>query len=376
MKIRRKESDFKNDFMEVLNNNANLITVSAVALIVISGISIINNPANWFVPVISVLVLISLLFLFMNHRVFIKATVVFLMNIFFASIAFQTGMLLDAYHGGGFLWMSQILFSLFALLSYSYLTISGRSRWGTLAVSTITTFATTYIFGISGLGMPWSTLIGLIVGVVFFVFFYKYTGKTRYKKNTMPLNTVSKKLSVDLVKNFEELGWNATFIKTNNKKDDKNDLLHGNFLVWKDKAYVLYPVVMDRAFSDVGYKTRKIGYKGKNINPWLINIFFKSIPLWKSKGADIGLVLLDMRAENGKDNKVIGASLPDTKKKLPIGIFPTKDIAGNIKKVDDLITSLDAEMSIYVDNLTDKQKKSIARIGIIDEEDEKMTEKQ
>lgn len=362
----RSRPEFVDSIIEVLKTNGTLLTGIAVALIILTGLTLVNSPEQWWIIGAAVLLFGAIIFLFMNARVVIKIFVVSIINILMASESFKFGSAFDQYGIGGLIWMCGTFFTFFILIAYSYLTNSGASRWGSIGVSSVFGYVSTFLLSmVFELDVKISTCIGVIISGLIFTYLYKGTRKTRYSKSRMPANVFDEKIEEKLVKSAEESGWNITPLP------HKKDPTSGGFLIWDERAYYLYPIDMDSPFSNIGRKTFRLGYSKKDINPWLLNLAFKEPPLWRSRGANINVVLLDMNSKNGLDHKIIGVSLPDSKKKLPIGIFPSKIIkTEKDSKISALFDKIDLEMSPFTNDLNEKQKAALGRINKTEEDEE------
>lgn len=358
----KQRPEFIQSLSETFKGNGTLLTVAAVSLIIISGVSIVDNRDNWWVTVLSISGFFLLTFLFMNARVVLKASIVSLLTLLLASGAFEIGTVLDTYGIAGLVWLGQVLFIFFSMLAYSYATNSGRSRWGLLGTTQVVAFIFTYILLTVNVEPVLAILAGGVLGILIFTISYKFFGKTKFARKNMPENILSDELAETLISGFETNGWNATPLP------DKHD--GGGILVWKDYAYYLYPIKMSSPFGDMGRKTPKLSYEGKNVNPWLLNIAFNKIPLWRGRGADITLVLLDLNSKNGTIARTIGAGLPDTKKKLPVGVIPSSKTTKSAENVSKLIKNIEDTLLPFKNELTEKQKTALSRIGKVYEDDE------
>lgn len=403
MANKKNSSNFTDSIIEMIRDNGRLFTIFSIAIIVVSGIAIVENRDNWWILVIGVISVFAIFFLYMNARVFIKITVVALINLFLSTTAFQVGSFADQTGTGGLVWMSSTFFTFFTSLAISYGLTSAKSRWGTLGVSTILGFIVTYVLGVGGLNVSLSALIGSLLSIVSFVIFYKMGNKNKYLISEMPTNLLTEELEEKVLKVFTDNGWNATSLK-----DPEED--SGTILIWEDRGYVLYPVFLDEAFSSIETKrTTMLGYKENNVNPWLLNLVFTKLPIWKSRNANLNLILLDMNNNNGKIARVIGVNVPDTKRKIPVAIIPAKsllldktdqqdqDVVDekltnndsqstnkrlsnrqkhkqqkslkiNLRDPEDIITMIDSEMNPHTNSLNKKQKLAISRIGKIEED--------
>ena len=355
--------------LDTIKTNGSLLTVFAIALILVSGITLVDNPGNWWVSVLSVLAFCAIVFIFMNARVIIKVLFVGVLTLFLSTWGFQIGSIVEPRTGGGLVWMTSTLFCFFFLMSLSYLMASGVSRWGTIGIATTLGFASAYIMIAFRVPVIWSALLGIPVALMVFSFFYKLTRKTRFKTIDMPTNVLDDTLVETIIRGAELAGWESTVLR-----DDEES---GSVLVWRDRAYLLHPVRMDEAFGTIGRKNDSLGYKGKNINPWLLHLALKKAPLWRARGAQITPVLLDMRNKSGSRDKIriIGAGLPDTKKKLPVGLIKAKVLLSkNDEKTEDLLSIIDGELSPFVHPISDKQYLALARIGKTNKSDDELDE--
>lgn len=368
---RKQRSELTDSLIEVFQKNGRMLTISLVAIIIIGGISIIENRDSWWILIVGILAIAVIIFLFMNARVFIKIAVVSLLTLFMGTTAFQIGSFVDNLGTGGLVWMASTFFTFFALLAYSYATTSTKSRWSTLGVSIVFGFIATYIFSIGGINTTLSSGIGFVIAAIIFVLIYKTGKKNTFKESEMPQNELNDEISSSAVDLFTKSGWGATSLKDPNK--DK-----GTILVWEDKGYILYPVLLEEAFTSTETKRQAmLSYQENNINPWLLNLVFTKIPVWKSRNANLNLVLLDLNNRNGKKARVVGVNIPDSSKKIPVGIIPAKSLlSGNLKEADNIITMLDSEMAIHTRSLSNKQKIALSRIGKIAENSDDVNEKE
>lgn len=382
--------------IEVLQNNGKLFTIFSIAVILVSGISIIENRDNWWVLVAGLSALFLAVFLYMNARIFIKVVLVVALNVIMSLAAFQVGSFADMTSSGGVVWMAGVLFSFFSMLAISYALTSAKSRWGTIGLSSVLGFIITYTFGVGGLNISLAALIGSIASILIFLLFHRTGNKNKYSAQAMPTNLLTEPVNETIIEVFENNGWSATSLK-----DDKSDT--GTVLVWEDRGYVLYPVYMDESFTSVETKrTAMLAYKDNDINPWLLNLVFTKLPIWRSRNANLNLILLDLANNNGKRPRVIGVKMPDTKKPIPVGIIPAESLVKSSERVidpyvqidgkkvkpaknarekrqgmrnrvslkdpDDVITMIDAEMSLYTKPLKKKQKVALSRIGVMEED--------
>lgn len=359
---KNQRSVFMESLIEVFQKNGRILTIAAIAVVLVGGISIIENRDSWWVLVVGILGITITTLLFMNARIFIKIAIVSLINLFMGTTAFQIGSFVDNLGTGGLVWMASTFFTFFALLAYSYATISAKSRWNALGISTVLGFIMTYVFSIGGLNTTIASLVGIIVSSTSFFILYKTGKKNSFKKSEMPENLLNSKIERTIIDLFTKSGWNATSLK------DK-DLDEGTILVWEEKGYILYPISMEESFTSIETKrSSTLSYQDNNINPWLLDLVFSKIPVWKARNAHLNLVLLDLNNRNGKKARVIGVNIPDSSKKIPVGIIPAKSLlSGNLNEADNIITMLDSEMSVHTRDLSTKQKEALSQIGVAPE---------
>lgn len=360
MATKKERPEFVQSLLDTVQSNGTLLTGIACFLILFTGMTLVNNPSQWWIAVIAVLGFGAVIFLFTNARVIIKVAIVVIILSFTVTESFQYGSILDQFGAGGLVWMSVTLFTFFSLMAYSYATSSGASRWSSLAVATIIGYISTFSLGVAGFDVKISAIFGMLAAAITFIFLYKFTRKTRFSYEKMPTNLLLEKDSERILEAVELMGWEAAIIEGSGEGE-------GGIVVWKDYAYFLYPVKMNSPFSEIGKKKTKLGYEGKDLNPWLISVAFKEAPLWKSAGANITVALLDLDNMNGKADRVIGVGLPDTKKKIPVGVFPSNVIqtktSKTVENISKLIDRIDVELSPYSTLLTDKQKIALSRIN-------------
>lgn len=357
-KKERRTPEFVESFVDTLKQNGGMFTIFAVILICISGITLVENPSNWWVTVASLFAFFVTIFLYMNARVFIKVGIASVATILFSSFAFKIGSYADPNGTGGLVWMCAVLFLFFVCLAFSYLVSSGRSRWGSLIGTQIVAFGATYLTSVTLENVLLGTLAGLIIGLSHFFVIFKLSGASRFSKSGMPTNSLTEEFiaSVSIAANENAMD---SFVIAGRKPET------GSVVIWREKAYLLHPVVMDRAFTAVGRKADKLGYNRKNVNPWLINVSFQETPVWKSRGANIMTVLVDLKNANGNAPRVIGVSLPDTKRKLPVGILPGKMLqSNNPDKLRKAFELLEDEFGDFTKSITEKQNAALSRFGV------------
>lgn len=357
---RIKQSDFYTSLQEVVYTNSNLLVAFTTVLILVSGISVIDNLSRWWVPVLSLIALMTTVFMFMNFRVVIKGTVAVVMTAMLSSFAFTGGSLADPYGLGGVIWMGLVWALLFACLAWSYARQSGRSRWAVVMVTQMTSFLVSYSLVLSSVSVAISSVIGAVVGLLMFVIVYSVMGRNHFRAKNVPSNSMDDKLATTLVYSADFIGWNSALMP---EKDDK-----GSVLVWnEDHAYMIHPVLMSSPFGTIGRKSQRLSYNRKSITPWLNHLVYNKVPVWRSRGADITVILLDLNRRNGDKIRVISQPVPDSKKVIPVVIAPVSRVR-KPSKIAAILQDVDRMLADSKRILSYSQLKALSGIGDTGEE--------
>ena len=357
---RIKQSDFYTSLQEVVYTNSNLLVAFTAVLILVSGISVIDNPSRWWVPVLSLITLMTTVFMFMNFRVVIKGTVAIVMTAMLSSFAFTGGSLADPYGLGGVIWMGLVWALLFACLAWSYARQSGRSRWAVVMVTQMTSFLVSYSLVLSSVSVAISSVIGAVVGLVMFIIVYSVMGRNHFRAKNVPVNSMDDKLAATLADSADFIGWNSALMS---EKDDK-----GSVLVWnEDNAYMIHPVLMSSPFGTIGRKSQRLSYNRKSITPWLNHLVYNKVPVWRSRGADITVILLDLNRRNGDKIRVISQPVPDSKKVIPVVVAPVSRVR-KPNKIAAILQDVDKMLADSKRILSYSQLKALSGIGNTGEE--------
>jgi len=352
---RIKQSDFYTSLQEVVYTNSNLLVAFTTVLILVSGISVIDNPSRWWVPVLSLIALMTTVFMFMNFRVVIKGTVAVVMTAMLSSFAFTGGSLADPYGLGGVIWMGLVWALLFACLAWSYARQSGRSRWAVVMVTQMTSFLVSYSLVLSSVSVAISSAIGAVVGLLMFIVVYSVMGRNHFRAKNVPSNSMDDKLAATLVDSADFIGWNSALMP---EKDDK-----GSVLVWnEDHAYMIHPVLMSSPFGTIGRKSQRLSYNRKSITPWLNHLVYNKVPVWRSRGADITVILLDLNRRNGDKIRVISQPVPDSKKVIPVVVAPVSRVR-KPNKIAAILQNVDKMLADSKRILSYSQLKALSGIG-------------
>lgn len=338
---------FENDLKILLRENGTVLTALTSLVIIVTGLAIVNRPDRWWMSFIAILVLSITLLVFLNAKALIKGAIASMMALFTAAYGFKLGAQLDSTSNGGTFWMMSTFALFFGMLTLSYIIPSVKSRWNSVITILVLNFFTVLTFSSMTLRPAIASVsVGLGSLLVFF-FFYKYSPSNLYKKSDMP-NTEWKSMEQlnDIYEAALENGYGAEKIIKKNQV---------SLLLWSDDyAWNLIPITLATPFSVGGARLRKntLQYDSKNITPWLYSLVQKQTPTIRTRGANIMNILLDTRNTNGKEAKTIGVGIPDSKKKIPVGILPSKELLNNHRK---LFTKIESEYKDYNRKLTDKQ---------------------
>lgn len=299
--------------IEKIKEQGTLLTVSLVVLIITGGVLVIDRPDNWLNTIVFVLALLGLLAVFVNARVVIKSGITVLVAIFGAVFGFENGMSINPTGNLGAVWGVAFLALFFLLLTISYYVPSVYSRWTLIGISMIVSWAFIYISTAAFLN-SWGVLVGTIVGTLFFLLFYLFLPMRSLK--LMPENVLPKKHLTKLKKKLERNGYD--YIEFKERKSG------GYLLVWKANtphtAYVLYPIIVDQPFGNIGKKKRlRLSYKGKSINYWLLRVVSKIVDN-RYIGSGPLTVLWDFDGSVTKP-RVIGVEAPDYTAPIAVGLI-------------------------------------------------------
>lgn len=338
----------------LLSNQANLATAFIVALILFVGPAIVDRQANTLVIFFTVLSVFAIIFAYFNAKSLIKGAITFLVTILASSFALQVGSLLDPKYGSfGFTWMGSTIALTFMLLSISYLFLSNHSRWSCIMVSQLIMFTVIYMCAMSHVDLYVSLGIGLTSSIIYFVVIYFVLGHNKIKN--MPKIAIDKDNATAFCENVKE-HWNTVI-----QYDDQKT---GCIFVWNDNhIYALIPVLLKESLSFSGRRRcpKELMYQDAPLNSWLLYII-NSLPTYKTRGAPITPVLLDLSNTNGTTNKIIGAAIPDSNRVSIVGIVPAKNYYGKQESIE-LINSIDDMFATLVPKLKPKHIKALNKLG-------------
>lgn len=351
----------KEAILNYLKERQTLLTVFAIAIILIGGVQIVDNPDNWWVTPAFILGGLALVLIFLHAVIIIKAGLAFFVAIISFYISMLQGDIIDYELGfGGLIASTAVLCLFFLCLGLSYLIPSTKSRWTTLTLTLIIHQVFEYSLVLGLLDLYWGVGLAFGFALLFFFFYYSLKSWRAYRSDKMPDNIASDILTKNVQESFTTAGWEFRDLRRKGNQ--------GGYLVWKDKAFFLWPVQLLQDFQE--WNKMDLRYNDKSINPWLASIAEREIPAFRTRNADIMPVLLDINNANGSSGKVIGVSTPETKRKTPFGIFPTRELNSSRRKKTHIITNFtnrfdDEAFSLP---LNDKQKKALSKLNKKSEE--------
>lgn len=342
--------------LEAIKAHGTLFTVFSVLIVVIVGITLVNDPTKWWIALAVALGLSLFIFTVANGRVVLKAIGSIVVLLFSVAGATSLGANVS---GGGFLglvWPSAQIAIYLLALALSYAVYSGRGRWTYLGLMAVSQFAITsgfLLIGADGYVAVGGAALASIAG---FTAAYLFNGRTRVSAR-MPATGFSQELLEALVKGAEQMGKSVRIVPARKGIDS-------HLIVYDKRAVILYPIALEQAFGVLGRRGARLGYKNKDINPWLLRLSFFTSPSWKTRGASPALVLVDVNRKNGAEGKIIGVSLPDSKRRAAVGVQPAppsrkdRDDYGRRIIANSLRLMRDFELE-----LTDKQIESLSKVG-------------
>lgn len=355
--MRAVRGDGGNPLVEAIKRHGTLFTISVVGIVLILGYTLVSDPSKWWIALTVSLGLSAFLFIAANGRVVLKAIGSIFVLLFSVAGAASMGSLVSTVPIFGLTWpVAQIAVYLFAL-ALSYVVYSGRGRWTYLGLMAISQFALTSLLVIVNADPHLSMLVGAVVGLIGFALAYLLNGRTRVSR-AMPESSFSREFVEAIARGAEKLGVDFRVVPARRSIDS-------HLLVYGERAIILYPVELEQAFGAIGRRASKLGYRGKDINPWLLRLSFFTSPSWKSKGASPSLVLVDTGRKNGGEGKIIGVALPDSKRRAVVGIQPAPPIRKDRDSYGEkLISASFALMDDYSLELTGKQKLALSKVGL------------
>lgn len=308
----------RGDISSFVSRHATFLTWATVIGVVVVGTTIIDNPGQWWVAVLAVVLVFGSLFAIVNARALVKMLVSVVLMLIQAMWAFRIGSIAHPEDSTAALWLLATAVSFFGALTFSYWKPSRNSRWTWTTLSLLVAFAVT--FGMLTYALPGSlsVVVGVLAGWLMFGATYPGWLSRRKARNMPPLQA-----SDELLRNIGEAarphGWGV--VRGRKSK-------HGSsVLVWDDeKAFLLTTMAFKQKFGVGGGKRKQfLTYRGDDITSWLWNSLSELSPRQRMRGASPLLVILDSTNGNGRDPRVMGVSLPDSKAQLPVAVMSARE---------------------------------------------------
>lgn len=349
--------DFKDRAGEMLSRNSTILTGFLAAFIIFTGYTLLEMPESWYVPIIALGVALVLFMLFVEARGFFKQVGAILVTLVASAISFLMASIADPYTSAPLIWFSAYWIVFFGSAAMSYAIIRGRSRWGAIMFAEFAAFVAGYIALFGSLNINIAAISSGATGIAIFSLSYYLSGKSRFSSKNMPLNVTTEEVTDGVIDAADASDWFAR-----SYVNSKNGEAH--YLTWNEKAYLLVPVYMSEKFSLVGNRwSTGLGYNGRPINPWLVDLIYNKTPFWLSRSAPVMVVLLDLKNGNGREVRTIAASIPDSRHRVPVGVMPARDLLGSNSKRNDLLEKIDKEFAQHTRALTIKQLKTLSSIA-------------
>jgi len=343
---------FKSDVKDLAERNGNLFTGFIVTIILLSGITAVNDPSRWWVPIVSLSGIFIAIFLFFNARAIIKALFSLFILSYIISLFFQTGSVIDSTGQLSSVWVFSVLFFYTVSLSISYFFNTSSSRWISLILSEVFFFIISYTL-VTVIPYGWAIIISTLSSIGVFFMLYAKRPKDSFLKKKMPEYDAK---SIDLIiENVRKSGW--SFI-VDEKAKEKYVLAWGD-VDGETYAFSFYPVIFKQKFAASGIKKVYLSHQGRNVNPWLIGLSNKIIPSFRVKNAPIIPVIVDSKRVNDQVGKMIGVSLPDTRKRILFGVIPMKNKA-SVK--NNIIIDSVRDFKQFLIPLTPKHVKNLEKL--------------
>lgn len=350
-------SDIIKNARETVEQNGGLITAFVAILILFSGYAVIENPDAIPLVIIAVLGLFFAIFVLVNFGAVAKGIGSAVVTVFLAAGAFQLSWPLDPTGTGSVLWFTSIMLTYFVSLGISYTRVRGRSRWGAVTVATIGSFVIGYLTLAGTLNLLTTAIVTFGSGLGLFLLLYYLGRKSRVRSSEMPQNIAFEDLSKAIFDSADSSEWYARAFVDEVKHQ-------GHYLAWNERAYLLMPVRLASKFAlSPSRRSETLSHQGRSITPWLVDQLYNRVPTWKTKGADIMLVLLDLNNINGDRPRVIKVGLPDTRKHALVGIMPSATLLTGAKKRLKFLDTLDVQFGGHLDELSEKQLHALVNLG-------------
>jgi hypothetical protein len=209
------------------------------------------------------------------------------------------------------------------------------------------------------------------VSVALFWVTYRLLPKARILGGKTPINLFKPEVTEQLSLDAANHDWSFTTVKEPTLLDRvlRRYPKRGGYLMWDEKAYYVYPVYLRQQLQRLTRTTRfkKLPtsqnyweYQGRDITPWLLDIAANHAPIFKVGGADIGVILLDVRNINRREPEVMEVPLPDSQRVIQVAIVP----AGNLFSTKENGSVIGSFKDVFGDaqrELTDRELLALAK---------------
>ena len=320
-----------------LEKNLKLLTIGAVATIVLAGSFYSQAPKMTWLPVMWFAAGTVLLFVFQAFPGFSKAIISIVVMTTLSSLAITSGLAFDPYSGANIAWAFSLWAGWAVSLTWSFMKISSVSRWTALTISGIATYIAGAMLASVLMSLQAAVYATIPVSVALFWVTYRLLPKARILGGKTPINLFKPEVTEQLSLDAANHDWSFTTVKEPTLLDRvlRRYPKRGGYLMWDEKAYYVYPVYLRQQLQRLTRTTRfkKLPtsqnyweYQGRDITPWLLDIAANHAPIFKVGGADIGVILLDVRNINRREPEILEVPLPDSQRVIQAAIVP----AGNL----------------------------------------------
>lgn len=335
--------------------NAGVLTALTVAGILFTGFTVLTNPEVYYVPLL-VFAVAALGIILSGAKTLIKVILAIVLTCIYASLSLNIGTMISPTDASALVWFMSYFISLCLTLFTSYQYVTANSRWGSMIGAQTVGFIASYVAALAFLSNWVAAVVVLVFVVLTFVLLYHLTRQARVNRSKMPTNVFTEEMFDVLQKDAKAHGYEVRGVLS----DDDTGYAH----VFNTHLFNLYPVYMDSPLRGILNRRKRyagMGYKGTNVNPWLVNNTFALNPTWTSKGATGMLVLLDFENANGESPKVLECTLPDTHATVMVGIVPARSLVDD-KSPSRIFDALEGYKR-YIAELSEKQKQALRSIG-------------
>lgn len=335
--MRRIVQMFTSSVSWFLEKNLKLLTVGAIATIVLAGSFYSQAPQMTWLPVMWFAAVTVLLFVFQAFPGFSKAIISIVVMTVLSSLAITSGLAFDPYSGANIAWAFSLWAGWAISLTFSFMKISSVSRWSALTISGIATYIAAAVVASALMSLQAAVYATNPVSVAFFWVTYRLLPKARILGGRTPINRLTHEVTEQLSLDAANHEWSFATVAEPNLLDRvlRRDPKRGGYLMWDEKAYYVYPIYLRqqlrRLTKTSRFKKLPTGrnyweYQGRDVTPWLLDIAANHAPIFKVGGADIGVILLDVRNINRREPEILEVPLPDSQRVIQAAIVP----AGNL----------------------------------------------